>query len=65
MLCCVTADTREAVKALALQRRPDGKSYYTFSFDIIIIFGRTEMKAQICWKENVSIALLLVIHEAD
>ncbi|KAK0222701.1 hypothetical protein EDD85DRAFT_860799 [Armillaria nabsnona] len=52
MLCCITADTREAVKALALQRRPDGKSYYTFHFDIIILFGRTEMKAQICWKEN-------------
>ncbi|KAK0209591.1 hypothetical protein IW262DRAFT_1468853 [Armillaria fumosa] len=45
-------DTQEVVKALVLWQRLDGKSYYTFSFDIIIIFGRMEMKAQICWKEN-------------
>ncbi|KAK0448954.1 uncharacterized protein EV420DRAFT_1566356 [Desarmillaria tabescens] len=51
-LCYVTADTREAAKALALRRREDGKSYYRLTYDVIILFGRTEMKAQICWMEN-------------
>ncbi len=52
-LCVVTADTHEAARGLILRRRVDGKSYYSFSFDVIILFGRTELKAQISWKENV------------
>ncbi|KAK0434118.1 hypothetical protein EV421DRAFT_2039821 [Armillaria borealis] len=51
-LCFVTADTRQAAKGLVLQRRADGKSYYSFSYDIVIMFGRTELKAQICWRED-------------
>ncbi|KAK0476521.1 hypothetical protein EDD18DRAFT_1385271 [Armillaria luteobubalina] len=52
VLCSVTADTREAAKGLKLLRRPDGNSYFTLKFDIILLFGKPELKAQICWKEN-------------
>ncbi len=54
VLCNVTADTQEAARSLVLQRRPDGKSYFSFSFSIILLLGQTEMKAQIAWVENVS-----------
>ncbi|PBK65408.1 hypothetical protein ARMSODRAFT_940355 [Armillaria solidipes] len=51
-LCSVTADTRQAAKKLVLTRRADGKSYYSFTYDIVILFGRTELKAYICWLED-------------
>ncbi|KAK0222698.1 hypothetical protein EDD85DRAFT_1028147 [Armillaria nabsnona] len=58
VLCTVNADTREAAKALVPQQRPDGKPFSTLHFDIVILFGRTEMKAQICWIENVRVSLI-------
>jgi len=27
-------------------------SFYIFDFDIILLFGMTELKAQLAWKEN-------------
>ncbi|KAK0493240.1 hypothetical protein EDD18DRAFT_1407625 [Armillaria luteobubalina] len=53
-LCFVTADIRQAAKGLFLKRRAGGKSYYDFSYDIVLMFGRTELKAQIRWWENMS-----------
>ena len=32
---------------------PDGK-YYELSYRIILLFGLTELKAQVSWKERVS-----------
>ena len=29
-------------------------SYYTVKFDIILLFGTTELQAQLAWTENVS-----------
>ncbi|PBK65406.1 hypothetical protein ARMSODRAFT_940350 [Armillaria solidipes] len=52
VLCCVTADTHEAAKGLKLRRRPDGKSYFRLNYEIILLFGKTELKAQIYWKED-------------
>ncbi|SJL14054.1 uncharacterized protein ARMOST_17507 [Armillaria ostoyae] len=52
VFCTITADTSEVAKSLKLQRRPDGKSYFTLAYDIILLFGRTELKAQFSWKEN-------------
>ena len=28
--------------------------YYEVDYDIILLFGTTELKAQVAWKENVS-----------
>ncbi|PBK82153.1 hypothetical protein ARMGADRAFT_1019748 [Armillaria gallica] len=52
VLCRVTADTREAAKGLKLQRRPDGKGFFRLDYDVILLFGKTELKAQISWKED-------------
>ncbi|KAK0471597.1 hypothetical protein IW261DRAFT_1511467 [Armillaria novae-zelandiae] len=52
VVCGVTADTREAAKGLKLRRRPDGKGYFKLEYDMILLFGKTELKAQICWKED-------------
>ncbi|KAL1743095.1 hypothetical protein HDZ31DRAFT_41741 [Schizophyllum fasciatum] len=53
VLCMVTADVTSAVEQLELRHRPDGRSYYQFDFDVVLLFGLTEMKAQIKWVENV------------
>ena len=49
-LCTIEADL-----SLVIQRKVKGfRSYYTVHFDIVLLFGMTELKAQIAWKENVS-----------
>jgi hypothetical protein len=30
------------------------ETFYKVTYDIILLFGMTELKAQIAWKENVS-----------
>ena len=35
-----------------------GKTYYRLDYDVILIFGLTELKAQIGWLEKVWISLL-------
>jgi hypothetical protein len=53
-LCIVNADLSE-LKQLIKPRInwSSGHSYYTLEFEIIILFGLTELKAQVAWKENV------------
>ena len=35
--------------------------YYRKEFDIILLLGMTELKAQLAWTEDVSLAFLLLI----
>lgn len=54
-LCRVKADTRAIARTL--QRRPNhkGASYhYRLKYHVVLLFGMTELKAQIVWTENVS-----------
>ncbi|KAL1700708.1 hypothetical protein EV121DRAFT_283186 [Schizophyllum commune] len=53
VLCNITADVTSAVKKLKPRRRPDGKTYYQFDFKVILLFGLTELRAQLKWFENV------------
>ncbi|PBK82171.1 hypothetical protein ARMGADRAFT_1171040 [Armillaria gallica] len=48
----VTADTKKAAKSLKALPRKDGGIFYRFEYEVVIFFGRTELKAQICWKEG-------------
>jgi hypothetical protein len=41
-------------KALGPFKGSDGRLFYKANFDIILLFGLTELKAQVCWKEKVS-----------
>ncbi|KAI5991133.1 hypothetical protein EDD15DRAFT_1115401 [Pisolithus albus] len=53
-LCTILADTSKLTSSLQPRRRPDGLGvYYTIAFDVVMLFGLTELKAQISWKENV------------
>ncbi|PBK65399.1 hypothetical protein ARMSODRAFT_1022208 [Armillaria solidipes] len=52
VLCNITADTEAVAKSLKLQRRADGKTFFALEYDIILLFGRTKLKAQIAWEEG-------------
>jgi hypothetical protein len=58
-LCTVTADTRQMAKTLKPCRGVDGGQYYRFDHNIILLFGLTELKAQISWMEDVSVIFCL------
>ncbi|KAI6044888.1 hypothetical protein EDC04DRAFT_2640470 [Pisolithus marmoratus] len=52
-LCTVYADTSKLASSLRPNRRHDGLGvYYTLTFDVVMLFGLMELKAQISWKEN-------------
>lgn len=58
-LCYIEADTSQISQTLKPHRSPGGskkkkKSYYIMEFDVVLLFGLTELKAQIAWKEGVS-----------
>ena len=54
VLCNITADVTSAVQKLKPRRRPDGRTFYQFDFKVILLFGLTELRAQLKWSENVS-----------
>lgn len=51
-LCYVGADTSLISKNLQPRRSSAGKTHYALEFEIILLFGLTELKAQIAWKEE-------------
>ncbi|KAK0448948.1 uncharacterized protein EV420DRAFT_1647225 [Desarmillaria tabescens] len=54
VLFTVVANTSKAAESLKALPRKGGGFYYSLTYDIAICFGQTELKAQICWKEDVS-----------
>jgi len=52
VLCTVEADVSEAVNAIQPSRGVHGGIFYEMEFSIVLLFGLTELKAQICWQEN-------------
>ena len=61
-LCTIEADLSQAV---VTEPKAKGKgSVYKIYFDIILLFGKTELKAQVAWKENVS-DLHILFHPTD
>ena len=63
ILCTVQADMSHIV--LQPQRGKGGAIYYQRNFDIVLLFGLTELKAQICWTENVSCFLSSICFHSD
>ena len=62
--CRILADTSVAAGALR-PRQFEEKTYYRLDYDVILLFGLTELKAQIGWLENVCISstLCLYVHQ--
>jgi hypothetical protein len=52
-VCTVTADVRSATQSLPCLIGPNGEQFYRLECDVELLFGLTEHKARICWKENV------------
>ena len=52
-LCDVTANTSKITRTLLPQTAPDGSAYYEMEYDVILLFGLTELKAQISWVHQV------------
>ena len=59
-LCTISANTSAACKNLVVKHN-QGKPYYELSYDVIIMFGCTEMRAQIEWTEKVCITNCILI----
>ena len=53
-LCVVKGDTTELCKSLRPQVGPGAVTFYEMSCDVVLSLGLTELKAHICWEENVS-----------
>lgn len=56
-LCTVRADTTKLAKSLSPRRAADGSLYYALEMKVILLFGLTELTAQVSWMENVSFFL--------
>lgn len=66
VLCTVTANTSRMTKGLKPLLDKQGNVYFRQYYDIVLLFGLTELKAQISWTENVrlyfSSCLLYRVH---
>ena len=51
-LCVVKGNTTELCKSLRPQ--VEAATYYEINFQVVLALGLTEVKAHICWEENVS-----------
>ncbi|KAG1746342.1 hypothetical protein EDB19DRAFT_1848493 [Suillus lakei] len=58
-LCTITADLREVSRTLHQSK------CYKIEYDVIVLFGHTELKAQISWKEKVRDSFSLIHFLAD
>ena len=57
-LCTIEADLSHL--SLSPQPKHSGKgNFYKVEYDIVLLFGLTEFKAAVAWKENVG---LLMVH---
>ncbi len=56
-VCTVVADTSSIPEPETTQQSATGMQYYRKEFGIILLFGMTELKAQLAWTENVSSCL--------
>jgi len=57
-LCTVNVDLSQMGKALGPFKGAGGRIFYKADFDIVLLFGLTELKAQLVWKENVRLLLI-------
>ena len=51
-LCTVHADTSQVSKTLSPRRGFAGLQFYRQQFSIVLMFGMTELQAQISWVED-------------
>jgi len=52
-LCSISVDLSHL--RLKPKSNSSGKTYYEVDYEIVLLFGLTELKAQVAWKEHVSL----------
>ena len=52
-MCNVIADTSAIAHSLHPLEGPGGEDYYRLDFNVVLLFGLTELKAQISWIDGV------------
>ena len=60
-MCTVVADISGLVHSLQPQLSPDGVVYYDIDYKVILLFGLTELKAQIKWVHKVRLIIVPVL----
>lgn len=53
----MTANTSKLVRSLQPEKTADGAVYYQMDYDIILLFGLAELKAQISWMHKVRLVI--------
>jgi len=53
-LCEITADMTKLKSSMQPKKNHFGAKYYILEYDVVLLFGLTELKAQMAWKHNVS-----------
>ena len=53
-LCEIHVAPSDILDRLPVRTGPGGLRYYRWTFDVILLFGLTELTAQLRWYENVS-----------
>ena len=51
-LCIIEVDLSKLSSSLVPHQREDGKVYYEARYEVALLFGLTEFKAQLCWQDN-------------
>jgi len=51
-LCIISANTTQMARSLKSRAGKGGVRYYLLEYKIVLLFGLTELKAQISWMEN-------------
>jgi hypothetical protein len=63
-LCKVTADITKLKGSIRPQTNHRGTKFFVTKFDVILLFGLTELKAQIAWTQSVSRGFSLEYYNA-
>ncbi|KAF8989888.1 hypothetical protein BDQ17DRAFT_1547414 [Cyathus striatus] len=50
--CIIEAQIPDQIITTINKSASPKNTYYSVAFDIVLLFGHTEMKAQLCWREN-------------
>lgn len=51
--CRVIADASALARTLEQQANSDGSLFYSLHFDVVLLFGLTELKAELRWNHQV------------
>ena len=61
-LCTIEADLSRAPRLLIPKAKKRGGLYYRVDYDIVVLFGATELKAHLAWKEFVSNVIIYLFN---